>query len=59
MKKIALNRETLRKLEDSELHRALGGDVPICQAGTVTGVTCVGPTDLTCKGKTCRFCQLG
>lgn len=58
MKKIALNKETLRQLDDNELSHAQGGDVPICERGTVTGVTCVGPTDLTCKGKTCVMCQL-
>ena len=58
MKKIALNKDTLRKLDDSELRYAQGGDVPICQAGTVTGADCIGPTDMTCKGKTCVMCQL-
>lgn len=40
MKKITLNKETLRVLEDARILIALGGDAEIYQSGSCAGSVC-------------------
>ena len=64
MKKIALNKETVRKLNDRQLEQANGGKPkppPICDTHVTLcelPYTCI-PTVVTCAGATCfgNTCQ--
>lgn len=51
MKKIALNKETVRKLTESELKDAQGGIVFACKMQITETAT-----EITCGGKTCKYC---